>query len=414
MNAIPKCPTALIDPHLSCPSESPLTVWMHDPWCRTPWYTASLSRALALQGHAVRLASPSYIYEPEYLRDQGLEPQPGVADLARFAAFRKLGQPARLAAYLVNSMGLNLSASVSPPQILHQHQCVLLERGWRSELNLLRWCRRRGVKIVHTVHNLLPHSNRAFHKPLYSELYHLADALICHDDDTASELNHEFRISARRIHVVPHGPLFADVPRISPLECRKELGWAPGARVFLALGVLGRYKGLDILLEAWEDFVRSLPKAPMPMLVIAGNGPESEKKVLVVLGRQLPSRSETLRLDLRYIPASQIPLYQHAADVLLYPYRDITTSGALLTGLNYCKPIIASDLPPFREYLFAGKNAILVGPGERGDLTQALRTMMDPSCYARLQTGSASNPDLVVQWSEISRRVELVYRAVLG
>jgi glycosyltransferase involved in cell wall biosynthesis len=414
MIANPKYQMALIHPDLSCTSESPLRVWMHDPWCRTPWYTASLSRALGVRGHAVRLTCPSYIYEPEYFQDQGLIPRPGVADLSRFAAFRKLGQPARLAAYLVNSAGLHVGASVAPPQIIHQHQCVLLERGWRSELNLLRRCRKHGVKVVHTVHNLLPHTNLAFHEPLYSELYHAADALICHDIDTASELSHRFRIPSERVHVVPHGPLFADVPRISPSEGRRVLGWAPGPRVFLALGVLARYKGLDILLEAWADFVRKAPHDPMPVLVIAGNGPETEKKVLEDLSRRLKLRSETLHLDLRYIPASQIPLYQHAADVLLYPYRDITTSGALLTGLNYCKPIIASDLPPFREYLFAGENAMLVRPGDRGELAQALETMMDSSCYARLEAGSATNPDLVAQWTEISRQVACVYHTVLG
>ena len=168
------------------------------------------------------------------------------------------------------------------------------------------------------------------------------------------------------------------------------------------------------MLEAWADFVRKAPHDPMPVLVIAGNGPETEKKVLEDLSRRLKLRSETLHLDLRYIPASQIPLYQHAADVLLYPYRDITTSGALLTGLNYCKPIVASDLPPFREYLIAGENAMLVRPGDRGELAQALETMMDSSCYARLEAGSATNPDLVAQWTEISRQVACVYRTVLG
>jgi glycosyltransferase involved in cell wall biosynthesis len=395
-------------------SSTPLDVWMYDPWCRTPWYTAALTRGLILQGNAVRLVCPSYIYEPKYFFEQGLIPRPGLADLARFTIFKKLGQPARLAEYLLNTTALRIDAAFAPPQILHQHQCVLLERGWRLELAMLRRCRRQGVKVLHTVHNLLPHSTKPFHEGLYSELYNLADALICHDDETARELSHRFHINRERIHVAPHGPLFGDVPACSPSECRKILGLAPEPRMFLALGVLAPYKGLDILLEAWADFIRSIRSRPLPLLVVAGNGPATERQFLEDLAGRLGLSQETLRLAFRYIPASQIPLYQHAADVLLYPYRDITTSGALLTGLNYCKPIIASQLAPFRDYLFAGKNAILVQPGDRGELAQALQTAMEPSCYARLEAGSARNPDLMAQWSEISSRVADIYRAVLA
>jgi glycosyltransferase involved in cell wall biosynthesis len=242
----------------------------------------------------------------------------------------------------------------------------------------------------------------------------MADALICHDDETGAELSRSFQISPERIHVVPHGALFGEVPKCSRLECRKALGLEPGPRIFLALGVLARYKGLDVLLKAWAGFIRSVRSRPLPILVIAGNGPAGEKQALEELAGKLELSRDTLHLQLRYIPASQIPMYQHAADVLLYPYRDITTSGALLTGLNYCKPIIASELPPFRDYLFSGKNAILIRPGDREELAQALETVMEPLSYARLKAGSASNPDLLVQWNEISSRVADVYRAVLA
>ena len=381
---------------------------------RTPWYTASLTRALGLRGHSVRLVCPSYVYEPDYFLQQGLVPRPGPVDLARFAAFRRLGQAGRLLEYLFNSAALRVGVATAPPQILHLHQCVLLERGWKAELAWIRRCRMHRVKVVHTIHNLLPHSTRPFHESLYSELYNLADALICHDDVTALELGRRFQIPRGRIHVAPHGPLFGDVPECSQLECRNVLGLAPGSRIFLALGVLAHYKGLDILLEAWADFIATVRTGPLPMLVIAGNGPAIEKRALEMLAGRLGLNRETLRLEFRYIPASQIPLYQHAADILLYPYRDITTSGALLTGLNYCKPIIASRLTPFRDYLFSGKNAILVRPGDRGELVHALQTVMEPRCYASLQAGSAHNPDLLVQWNEISLQVADVYLAVLA
>ncbi len=394
-------------------AESQLKVWVYDPCCRTPWYTAALTAALVRRGHAIRLVCPSYIPEPDYFLEQGLLPRPGITDLARFTAFRKLGQPARLAEYLLNTAYLQIGGCLAPPHILHLQQCVLLERGWRVELALLRNLQRQRVRVVHTVHNLLPHSVRPFHEPLYRELYHLADALICHDDETASELSRRFQISRERLYVVPHGPLFGEMPAWSQSECREALGLPLDSRIFLALGVLAPYKGLDILLEAWANLIHLVPSHPLPVLMIAGNGPPVEKRALERLAGKLGLSGASLRLELHYLPASQIPRYQQAADVLLYPYCDITTSGALLTGLNYCKPIIASQLPPFRNYLFPGKNALLVRPGHPEELAQALQTMMEPSYYAHIKANCARNPDLLVQWSEISSRVTDVYRAIL-
>ncbi len=249
---------------------------------------------------------------------------------------------------------------------------------------------------------------------LYTELYQMVDALICHDDETASELSRRFRISGNRIYIAPHGPLFGEVPEFSPQQCRKMLGLKTGQQVFLALGVLAHYKGLDILLEAWADLIKSGEPRSLPLLVIAGNGPAVERQVLEGLARRLRLPEDTLRLDFRYIPASKIPLYQNAADVLLYPYRDITTSGALLTGLNYCKPVIASDLPAFRDYLINERNAILVPPGDRRELFNALRILLEPSCYARLKAGSSNNQSRLVQWNEIARQVASVYRTILA
>lgn len=394
-----------------------MRVWMYDPWCRTPWYTAALTRALLNRSVDVRLVCPRYHLEPRYFQEEGLVTRPGPLDLStrgRLTAAR-LRQGARLAEYLVNTASLAMQATFRPPEILHQQQCVLLEHGRGMELDFLRWCQRRGTRVIHTVHNLLPHGERGFDVALYARLYQSADALVCHSEQTERDLEQFFSIDPERIYVVPHGPLFADAPVRSKQECRARFGLDPTRQVFLAHGVLRAYKGTDLLLRAWAKLMAQWCGAPRPLLLIAGHGSEAEVRALRQEAASLELNDDTVRMDLRYSTAHEVPFYFGAADVLLYPYRNITTSGALLTGLNYCKPIIASDLLPFRDYLRHGHNALLVPSGDVEALAAALGAVSGSEELCRsLRDGSSNNRVLQTQWSEIGARTAAVYRSVLG
>ena len=390
-------------------------VWLHDPWCRTPWYSAELARGLEQAGHSVRLVSSSYRLEPGYFASRQLRPQPGLLDAASKLPLRNsaLSNAARLAEYGMNTAALLHELKTRPPQIIHQQQCVLLERGWKAELSFLRAAKSHGVPVVHTVHNLLPHTAKPFHEEIFRRLYHACDALICHDSSTADRLCSQFQIPENRVYVIPHGPLFAEPSLHTPQQCRTLLNLPPARQILLALGVLAPYKGIDILLEAFERFLLSTTTSGKPLLVIAGTGSKTEEARVRARANQVVASGD-VRTDLYYIPAQQIPLYMQAADVLLYPYREITTSGALLTGLNYCKPIVASDLPPFRPYLTPECNSKVVPAGDVASLARALQDLSDPKVFARLSRGSRDNRALQVQWDSISMQTTAVYRSVLG
>ncbi len=393
---------------------SPNAVWMYDPWCVTPWYTAALTGALLDEGIGVRLVSPRYHLEPTYFQEQGLDTRPGPFDLSTRIGLRPAGlrQCLRLGEYLANSVILAAQAKLRPPRILHLQQCALLNRGWQTELTFLRWCRKNGVRLLCTIHNLLPHDRRSFHAELYAKLYQIPDMLLCHSPDAAEALEREFRIAPDRIRMVPHGPLFAAGSGKSQAECRTLLGIESGRTMVLAQGVLADYKGIDLLLDAWAGMIeRDAGKLP-PLLVIAGRGKPAEMQVLRHRVASLRLQ-QSVRLDLRYLSARELPLYFDASDVLVYPYKAITTSGALLTGLNYCKPIIASDLPPFRPYLVHGLNALRVPPGDTLALASALESFcFNPQLRRQLAKGSRNNRRLQTQWSEIGARTAAIYRSL--
>jgi glycosyltransferase involved in cell wall biosynthesis len=105
-------------------------------------------------------------------------------------------------------------------------------------------------------------------------------------------------------------------------------------------------------------------------------------------------------------------LYQ-AADILLYPYKAGTTSGALLTGINYGKAIVATTLPFFQEHLTHGKDAVLVQYGEVDRLAEALVELIhNPVKRDRLGRGLTEARETRGSWSSIASATLECYKAV--
>ncbi|MHB1020779.1 MAG: glycosyltransferase family 4 protein [Acidobacteriaceae bacterium] len=395
------------------------SVWVYDPWCFTPWYTASLAQALKNEVVALRLVCPRYHLEPEYFLSCGVETDPGPID--KVSGWRIQNADARramrMAEWSINVTALACQLCYAPPKILHVQQCALINHGFSLEVDFLSWAHRWGTRVLHTVHNLLPHAEAERNRGLYRQLYQICDGLICHSADVSLRLQEEFDIADEKISVIPHGPLFATRPKMSQQECRKELGikeWCEDDLVFLWQGVMAPYKGLDLLLKAWKSLEERVQgSSRRGKLLIAGTGPESEIRSLMSMVQHLESGGN-VRLDIGYIPAARIPLYYQAADVIVYPYREITTSGALMTGLNYQKPIIATRLSAFQALLEDERNALLIPGPTVESLTEALlRLTTSRQLIDKLRFHAQKNPEKQTQWSEIAVRTVRAYRKAL-
>src|SRR5207237_420313 len=93
-------------------------------------------------------------------------------------------------------------------------------------------------------------------------------------------------------------------------------------------------------------------------------------------------------LHLRFISTEELVALYRAADIVVYPYRAITTSGALATGLALGKTIVAGNLPVFRELLTDRRNALLVDPNNSTELAAAL---LELSADSQLRSQLAAN-----------------------
>jgi len=120
-----------------------------------------------------------------------------------------------------------------------------------------------------------------------------------------------------------------------------------------------------------------------------------------------------VRLELRFVSVQELTDFYRAADVLVYPYREITTSGALLTGAVYGKPIVATALPAFEQILRHGETALLVHYGDVGALASALLRLIGDEDLRRT-LGERLLANGFPQWPEIASRTYECYRAAVA
>lgn len=386
-------------------------VFMMDLWATVPYYTAYLSRALLEQGVDVQIGSITYYLDRECFRSRGLRLNPGLSDLVgRFDLPRLARRVLKLAEGAANIAALSVQALFRPPAVVHVQYLPLLRSRLPMDLWFVRFCKRRGSRVVLTVHDLLPHDTGEDHRAVYRELYAEMDFLICHSGHIRARLMDEFGVSESRIAVIPHGPFFYDLPEGDPAAARAQMGVGSEDQIVLWQGILFPYKGVDLLLAAWEQVEA---RSKRMVLVILGTGHpvllEEVQSQARVLGL------ERVRFNLRFCSAEELVAAYRAATVVVYPYRNITTSGALATGLALGKAIVASDLPVFREALADGETALLVDATSPESLAGALlRVVQEPGLKERLAANVAAMRFGDQSWREIASATKDVYQRVLG
>src|SRR5208282_2495797 len=187
------------------------------------------------------------------------------------------------------------------------------------------------------------------------------------------------------------------------------LGFSPEEVIILSFGVISPYKGVDWLLDTWHR-IQGLKNA---RLVIAGTG---DPALLASIEQQVQALGiqDSVHLHLKFVPVEMLPSFYQSSDVIVYPYREITTSGAITTGIGYAKAIVATRVPAFRELLQEGETALFVDYGDVDGLGDAISQLIrDPKLRARLAENVAALGRRCSSWEAIAERTRQCYEAVL-
>lgn len=153
-----------------------------------------------------------------------------------------------------------------------------------------------------------------------------------------------------------------EAERLRP-KVRAELG-ATGRPLLIAVGSLERQRGYDVLLDACRAWRRL---DPLPLVVIAGEGPLRGELQRRIEEEELPVRLIGRRDDVRELLA--------AADLALLPSRWEARSVLAQEALHARVPLIATEVGGLPELV--GDAAELVPPGDPEALAAAVARLLD-------------------------------------
>ena len=166
-----------------------------------------------------------------------------------------------------------------------------------------------------------------------------ADALVVHTKDSHQQvLQHYPQVIPDRIYTIP---LIAEQVHIPPdatrEKARAELGMNMDTPMLLFFGNIKHYKGVDLLPEIFR-LTRNI--YPDLQLWVVGR-PDTEQDTMHL--ETLKTLDGVQVVD-RFIPYEDIWRYHIAADIAIYPYRDIFQSAALTAGLSFGCPVVVTNV----------------------------------------------------------------------
>jgi alpha-maltose-1-phosphate synthase len=364
-------------------------------------YTSDLANRMAQAGHEVHLVTTTRVPRDRYLPAVTLHTPVTLNNTGFSAESLRVRDLARLQATII---GLQ-------PEVVHFGGPHL----WN--VPLVRALTQKGLRVVHTLHDLDPHLGmrhgfllRLWNQLILRSVHHVLVHGACYRERLLG-----LGLAPEQVTFTPLLHLFLSPANQKGLTTQTAMStqYQPWALFF---GRLERYKGVDHLITA-AAMMNGVTDG-RPGVILAGQGDLSS-----MWAGPLPRNVE---LRNRLIEDEEaVDLFRRCGLVVL-PYLDATQSALIAAAYYFRKPVVVTRVGALPEYVEDDQTGRVVEPGHPASMARCLEELLaDPVHLAQMGAAGRTWYDayrdieistLLEMYQEVSRhaRVANPRRAVLS
>ena len=202
--------------------------------------------------------------------------------------------------------------------------------------------RNKHTKVIVVIDNLIPHEKRFGDHLLNTYFVNSVDGFVAMSESVFNDLD---QFGANKKKVLGVHPLYDNFGEaISKENAIVRLSLDKNYKYILFFGIIRKYKGLDILLEAFAD--NRLQNQNLK-LIVAGEFYEDAKPYYDLIEKY--NLSDSVVLATKFIPDEKVVDYFCAADIIAQPYKNATQSGVTQIAYHFEKPMLVTNVGGLNE-----------------------------------------------------------------
>jgi len=264
-----------------------------------------------------------------------------------------------------------------------------------------RVAKRKGMKRISILDNLIPHEKRPGDKLFAKYFVGSVDGMVAMSRSVLNDVGLFDPHHRKPRALCPH-PLYDHYgERLAREEALQMLDLDPENRYILFFGFIREYKGLDLLLDAMTD---ERIKTMGVKLIVAGEFYGDPKPYMEQLERLHLGDRVVLKTD--FIPDHEVNRYFCAADIVAQPYKTATQSGVTQIAFHFEKPMLVTNVGGLPEIVPDGKVGFVVEPDAR-QIADALVRFFEEGWADRLTEGVREEKRKYA-WSNMTEAIALM------
>jgi D-inositol-3-phosphate glycosyltransferase len=218
---------------------------------------------------------------------------------------------------------------------------------------IARLARKKGIKVLAITDNVIPHEKRPGDSAFTQYFIKSCDGFITMSQAVLNDLGQFTNTTHKRFLLHPLYTSFGE--KLPKQVARKKLGIGEDEKIILFFGLIRKYKGLDILLEAMADQrIRALGIK----LLIAGEFYEDRTYYDTIIKER--GIENNIILHAGFVANEEVKTYFSATDLVTLTYRSATQSGVTQVAFHFEKPVLVTNVGGLSEIIPHGKCGYVV------------------------------------------------------